>query len=123
MINLNQVSYAEDAEGKKVVILSVENYENLQRKLEELEDVVAYHFDKKKFPFALFAKLESSNESRIKIFREYRGCSVKELAELTGVSEAYLLKIENQKHNKRNKKLDVYLLISDCLNVDIELLV
>lgn len=124
MVNLDNVSFIEDSCGKKAVVLSIEEYEKMREQLVELEDIDSYVKVKNKkqeqFPISMVEKLVFSNESKIKIFREYRGYKVMELAKAANLSEAYLSQIENQ---KRKGSIDLYKRIAKALDIDIDVLI
>lgn len=124
MVNLDNVSFIEDSHGKKAVILSIETYEKIQEQLEELEGIEAYIKVRKEkheqFPIALVEKLILGTESKIKIFREYKGYNLTQLAKAIEVSEAYLSQIENQ---KRKGSIDLYKKIAKSLDIDVDLLI
>ena len=98
--------------------------EDIVMSLEELEDIKTYHEVKSQnqetFPLEMVEKLILSDESKIRIIREYRGYSLARLAKLIGISEAYLSQIET---NKRKGGIDLYHELSKALDVDIELLI
>jgi len=124
MINLANISYIEDTDGKKAVIIALDDYKQIQERLEELEDIEDYHKikDKKEetFPMDVVEKLVFSEESKIKILRKYRKLSVTALAKNIGVSEPYLSQIENL---KRKGNIDLYKKIAISLNVDVDMLI
>ncbi|MCC8371756.1 MAG: helix-turn-helix transcriptional regulator [Rickettsia endosymbiont of Pseudomimeciton antennatum] len=124
MVNLDNISFIEDSHGKKAVILSIETYEEIKEKLEELEDINSYVQVKSEtqemFPINIVEKLILGEESKIKIIREYRKHNLTKFAKKLGISEAYLSQIENK---KRKGNIDLYKKISKELDVDIDLLV
>lgn len=124
MVNLDNISFIEDSHGKKAVILSIEAYEDITKKLEELEDIEAYIKVKatpqESFPLDIVEKLVLAEESKVKILREYRGYTLTTLASMVGISEAYLSQIEN---HKRKGNIDLYKEISRVLDVDMDLLI
>ncbi|WP_425362811.1 helix-turn-helix domain-containing protein [Candidatus Tisiphia endosymbiont of Hybos culiciformis] len=124
MVNLDNISFIEDSHGKKAVILSIEAYEEIKEKLEELDDLNSYikvkSENQESFPVSISEKLVLGDESNIKIIREYRGYSLTKLARQLGISEAYLSQIENK---KRRGNIDLYKKISQELDIDIDLLI
>ena len=124
MVNLDNISFIEDSHGKKAVILTIEAYETMTKQLEELEDIEAFlnvkSINQESFPFSIVEKLALNTESKIKVFREYRGHTVTKLAKMLDISEAYLSQIENQ---KRKGNIDLFKKIAEILKVDIELLI
>ena len=123
MVNLDNISFIEDSHGKKAVILSIETYKKIKEQLVELEDINAYIKAKSEqqenFPLAVVEKLILGVESKIKIFREYRGYNVTQLAKMVDVSEAYLSQIEK----KRKGNIDLHKKIAEALNVEVDLLI
>lgn len=124
MVNLDNISYVEDSTGKKAVIISLEHYQEIQERLEELEDVKSYLEVKSEssetLPFDVVSKLVERNESKVKIIRKYRGYSIIELASKVGITESYLSQIENE---KRKGTIEIYKQLAKALNIDIELLI
>lgn len=125
MVNLDNISFIEDSNGKRAVILSIELYNEIQDQLEELEDIKAYNVIKNStnpnnLPIELVEKLLLTEESKIKLLREHKDYSLTQLSKLLDISEAYLSQIEN---HKRKGNIDLYKKISEILNVDIELLI
>jgi len=124
MVNLDNISFIEDSHGKKAVIISMEAYNKMNEQLEELEDINAYNNLKgnaqERFPITIVEKLVQGEESKIKIFREYRSYNLTNLAKVLGISEAYLSQIENQ---KRKGNIELYKKIAQVLDIEIGLLV
>jgi DNA-binding XRE family transcriptional regulator len=124
MVNLENVSFIQDSHGKKAVILSLEVFEEMQERLEELEDIKAYtevkSRDEENLPMELVEKLLLGEESKIRIFREYRKYNLTELANLVEISDAYLSQIENK---KRKGNIDLYKKLAKVLDIDVDLLI
>jgi ribosome-binding protein aMBF1 (putative translation factor) len=124
MVNLDNISFIEDSHGKKAVIISMEAYENITQQLEELEDIEAYikvkSSKQESFPLSIVEKLILGEESKIKIFREYRGQNVTRLSKMLNISESYLSQIEN---HKRKGNIELYKKIATTLEIDLELLI
>lgn len=124
MVNLDNISFIEDSHGKKAVILSMSAYDKITKQLEELDDIESYIKVKSQncenFPLSIVEKIVLGDVSKVKIFREYRGYSVTNLAKQLDISEAYLSQIEN---NKRKGNIDLYKKISQILSVDMDLLI
>jgi hypothetical protein len=126
MINLENISFIEDVNGKKAVVISLDKYQEIQEILEEFEDIKTYDLIKNTsdsselFPVELVEKLVLSDESKIKILREYKKYTVTKLAKEAGISESYLSQIENF---KRKGNIELYKKIADILKVDIDMLV
>ena len=56
-------------------------------------------------------------ENKLRVWREYRGMSAKELAEATGLAAPYISQLEN---GKREGTLDTFKKIAATLRVDID---
>lgn len=126
MINLENISFIEDTNGKKAVVISFDKYQEIQDKLEEFEDIKAYDFIKNNnssndiFPVELVEKLILGNNSKIKILREYKKYTVTKLAKEAGITESYLSQIENF---KRKGSIELYKKIATILKVDVDMLI
>ena len=90
-----------EIDGRKVVVLRMEDYEDLLERAEMLEDIE--DFDKamaglaageEVFPADLVDRL-TGGESPVRVFREYRGLSQRDLAEAAGISVPAISKIES----------------------------
>lgn len=107
--------------GQRFVMVPVEEYQRIMEALEDAADVKAYDAAVKRgeeaFPVDLFDRIDSG-ENGVRVFREYRGLTLKQLGGLAGVSEAYLSQIESGKR----KGDRVLRKIAKALNVDVELL-
>jgi len=93
--------YIKAPNGEQMVILPREEYEKLCRAAMDSADILA--FDKAKHRLAsgedelipiIFAERILDGENPIRVWREYRGFSVKYLADKAGISAAYLSQIE-----------------------------
>jgi DNA-binding XRE family transcriptional regulator len=104
------------------VTLRRSEYEALVRRLEDLEDLRAVeraHNNKGRsyVPAEMVKRLISGNESRIKIWREHRGLSLRALAGKAGVAPAYLSEIES---GKKPGSIKALVAIARALQVEIE---
>lgn len=124
MVNLDNISFIGDSNGKKAVILSIETYEKIKEKLEELEDINSYIESKNTpeelFPIEMVEKLVLGQESKIKVLREYRGYSLTKLANFVNITESYLSQIE---HKKRKGNIELYKKIAEALNIEVDLII
>jgi DNA-binding XRE family transcriptional regulator len=124
MVNLDNISYIEDSNGKKAVILSLKSFEKIRLQLEELEDIKSYITAKNKneetLPIELVERLLIGDESKIKVMRQYRKYSVTGLANRAGITESYLSQIER---GKRRGSVDIYKKLAKILDIDMELIV
>ena len=123
MINLDNVSFIEDSHGKKAVILALKDYQKIQNQLEELEDIKSYIQHKEHpedtLPFELVQDLLDSNNSKVKLFRQYKGLTISELAKAAGITESYLSQIENF---RRKGTVDIYKKLANILDIDMDLI-
>ena len=89
----------------------IQDIENNLRAIEEGEEIA--------IPGEVtFAILEGINP--IRAWRNYKKIKMKDLAEMVGISSAYLSQIEN---NKRNPTIETLKAIANFLEVDIEMLI
>ena len=108
-------------------VVPIDEYNLLLEKAEELDDVTA--FDKAMHeldagqdewvPAEVAKRLLGSKESPLKVWREFRGMTQKQLAEQTGISGQVAL-IEG---GKREGKVSVLKDLANALNVDLDDLV
>lgn len=107
--------------GEEMVILSRADYDRL---VEAVEDLAAYDEAKRKLasgeeemlPSAMVDRL-TSGENTVRIWREHRGLSVKQLAEKADVSAAYISQIEG---GKREGTVSTLRKVADALGVALD---
>lgn len=87
--------------GERMVVLPLDEYESLCEAAEELADVQAYDKAKQRLAEggdelipARFGDRILDGDNPVRVWREYRGLSVKELAGRAAISAAYLSQIE-----------------------------
>lgn len=90
-----------EVNGAKAVVLSLRDYERLVERAEMLGDIESFDSamarlasGEETFPAAV-AKRLASGESPIRVFREFRGLSQRDLAEAASVSVPAISKIES----------------------------
>lgn len=90
--------------GEEMVVLSRHDYDELLEKAELAQDLAAVAEYRRKLATGEeeaipeeFANRLIDGESPVKVYRELRGLTGKELAERTGISSAFLSEIENGK--------------------------
>ncbi len=90
--------------GEEMVVLSQVDYEELVEAAEMLEDIAAYdRFQERlargeeEFIPAEFVNRMIDGESPVRVWRDFRGLSAKELAASAGISATYLSEIEARK--------------------------
>lgn len=90
--------------GEDMIVLSKSDYETLLERAELAEDIAALEAYRRKLAAGEeeaipeeFASRLIDGESPIRVYRELRGLSARELADQTGISAAFLSEIENGK--------------------------
>ena len=93
--------YIEAPGGEQMVILPRKEYEQLCEAVEDADDVRVYDEAKRRLSAGEdemvpgeFTDRILDGENPVRIWREYRGLNVKELAEKAKISMAYLARIE-----------------------------
>lgn len=116
-----------EIEGKQVVLIPADDYRTLLEKAEMLDDVAAYDHAKAALAAgddelvpAVVANAILDGGSPVRAWRQYREMSQVQLAEATGISQAYLAQIET---GKRDGTLGLYRSLADALGVDLDDLV
>lgn len=87
--------------GERLVIIPEAEYRLLVEAKEELEDIAAVDAFKRKLaageeeliPSAIVDRI-LDGENKVRVWRDHRGLSAKDLAEKAGISAAYLSQIE-----------------------------
>ncbi|MDR3419450.1 MAG: helix-turn-helix transcriptional regulator [Nevskia sp.] len=86
--------------GSKAVVLPLKVYERLLERAEMLDDIESFdramarlRKGEETFP-AEIARRIAAGESKVRIFREYRGLSQNDLAQAAGISVAGISKLE-----------------------------
>ena len=95
------VQFIETDDGKRLAVLPEADYRALIEAKEESNDLAAVReFDarlargEEELIPAEYVKRMLDGENKIRVWREYRGLTVKALAEAAGVTPAYLSQIE-----------------------------
>ena len=109
-------------------VVPIVEYNLLLEKADELDDVTA--FDKamhelgigqdELVPAEVARRLVGSQESPLKVWREFRGMTQEQLAEQAGISQGQVALIEG---GKREGKVSVLKALANALNVDLDDLV
>lgn len=96
-----RVQMIESPGGERMVVLPLKEYEQLTKAAEDLADVQAYDAARRRLAAgeeelipATYANRILDGDNSVRVWREYRGLSVKELAERAGISAAYLSQLE-----------------------------
>jgi DNA-binding XRE family transcriptional regulator len=110
--------------GDKMVILPLAEYERLVGAAEDLSDVRAYDRAKQRLAAgedelipAKFVDRMLDGENKLRVWREYRGLTVKGLAEAAGLAAAYISQIET---GAREGTIETFKKIAAALRVDID---
>lgn len=113
--------------GEEMVVLSQGDYDALVEAAEMLEDIAAYdRFQERlargeeEFIPAEFVNRMIDGESPVRVWREFRGFSAKDLAASAGISAAYLSEIESR---KKEGSISALKKIARALKVDLDDLV
>ena len=110
--------------GERMVVLPLKDYERLCAAAEDLADMRDY--DRAKQGLAAgtdelipadFGDRILDGESPVRVWREYRGLSVKQLAASAQISAAYLSQIEG---GSRNGSLSTMKALAKCLSLDVD---
>ena len=101
---MNTVVSFKTPNGEDMIVLSKSDYEALLERAELAEDTAAVDAYRRKVETGEeeaipeeFADRLIDGENPIRVYRELRGLSARELAEKTGISAAFLSEIENGK--------------------------
>ena len=105
---------------QKFVLVPIEQYNQLLADLEMLKDIhdfrAAKALDEETFPAEVINRLILNGENPIKVYREYRKLTQKQLADKVGVQRAYLAEIETGRKSGSVKTLKA---IAEALDVDL----
>ncbi len=110
-----------EKDGKRLfAVIPYDEYERLRDEAELAEDAElarkALERDEERLPIELVDRL-LADESPVKVFREYRGMTRRELAAKAGINTAYLSQIETGKRGGSTKVLRA---VAKALAVDLD---
>jgi DNA-binding XRE family transcriptional regulator len=101
-MSMDKPSIITTPSGDRMAVLPLEDFERLVAAAEEHEDVLAYNEVKRRLASdedelipAEFVNRILDGENPVRVWREYRGMSAKDLAAQAEVSAPYLSQIEN----------------------------
>jgi len=113
--------------GDRMVVLPLKEYEQLCEAAEDLADVQMYDEAKRRLAVgedelipAEYANRLLDGESPVTVWREYRGLSVKELAEKAEISQPYLSQIEGR---QREGSVSTMKALAEVLSLNLDDLV
>ncbi len=106
------------------VILPYKEYKQILEELEMFEDTESYRAAKERneesYPIELVKSIIIEDENPIKVFREYRKMTQKQLGEKVKVKASYISELES---GKKNGSIAVMKKIAEVLKVDLDSLV
>jgi DNA-binding XRE family transcriptional regulator len=107
------------------VILRRSEYEELIGRIEDLEDRAPIESlkdekERRYVPAEVVTRLISGEESKVKVWREYRGLTLRALAEKAQIAPAYLSEIETRKKPGSVKAMAA---LARALDLEIEALI
>jgi DNA-binding XRE family transcriptional regulator len=124
MRTMNKVTKFTTPGGEEMVVLARAEYEALVEMAEMLEDVAAYDEAKRRIAEGEDIMVPSEfvdrlidGESPVRVWRDFRGMSSKDLAKAVGISAAYLSEIEN---GKKEGSISVFRSIAKTLRIDLD---
>lgn len=111
--------------GGKMAVLPFDEYERMRDLYTDFHDGIDAQEIKKKMmtgeeeaiPSDVVDRLLDGPESRIKIWREYRGLTIHKLAEMVKCSPAYISEIES---GKKDGTIKIMKAMSSALKVDLD---
>ena len=113
--------------GERLVVIPEAEYDALIEALEDAEDIAAVREFERKLAAgeeelipSEFVMRMVDGESPIRVYRELRGMSAKELAEKAGIAQAYLSQLET---GKREGPVGTLKKLAEALKVTIDDLV
>jgi len=127
-MNKHTVQYLLTPKGERLAVLPASEYDALVETVEDLEDIADAERimarirsgEEELIPHEIVKRIVLDRENPIRVYREYRGMTGKQLAEAAGLSAAYMNQIEN---GKRQGTFDVMAKIAKALRVDLDDLV
>lgn len=121
---MNKVTKFTTPGGEEMVVLARAEYDALVEMAEMLGDVAAYDEAKRRIAEGDDLRIPSEfvdrlidGESPIRVWRDFRGMTSRNLAKAIGISTAYLSEIEN---GKKEGSISVFRNIAKALHVDVD---
>ena len=113
----------ETASGEKLAVLPLAEYERLVAAAEDAADARAYDEARAALESgaeellpAPFANRIIDGESPIRVWRDYRGKSLRALAQAAGISPGYLSEVES---GRKTGSVDALKKVADALGLDL----
>jgi DNA-binding XRE family transcriptional regulator len=111
-------------DGEEMIALRRKDYEALIQRIEDLEDSLTIADFERKLAAgeeelipAEYVNRMSEGESPIRVWRDFRGMTAKDLAAAAGISTAYLSEIET---GKKDGSVATLKAIADVLKLDLD---
>ncbi len=124
---MNKPAIITTPSGDRMAVIPLDDYERLVEAAEDAADVRAYDEFKAKLARgeeelipAEFVNRIIDGENKVRVWREYRGMTTKDLASTAKIAAAYLSQIET---GARDGTVETYKKLAAALRVDIDDLV
>lgn len=113
------VQYIEQAGRRVFAVLPIDEWDALQERMEELQDIADAEAARctESFPAALADRLLAGDDHPLKVWREYRGLTLQALADRCGVTRQILSMIE---HAKTKRSADLLAKLAAALGCDMD---
>jgi DNA-binding XRE family transcriptional regulator len=124
---MNKPTIITSPSGDRMAVIPLDEYERLVAAAEDLSDVRAYDDAKRRLesgedelvPAEVVHRI-LDGENALRVWREYRGLTVKQLADRSGVSAPFVSQIEN---GQREGSVETMRKIADVLQISLDELV
>ena len=124
---MNKPTIITSPSGDRMAVIPLDEYERLVAAAEDLSDVRAYDDAKRRLesgedelvPAEVVHRI-LDGENALRVWREYRGLTVKQLADRSGVSAPFVSQIEN---GQREGSVETMRKIADVLKISLDELV
>ena len=120
---MSRLQVIDTPDGERMVVLPLNEYEQLCEAAENLADIQAFDEAKRRLEEGMeelipaeFADRIIDGENPVRVWREFRGLSVKELAEKAEISGAYLSQIEG---GSREGSISTLKALATALSLDL----
>ena len=120
---MNKPTIITTPNGDRMVVIPVEEYERLVEAAEETTDVHAYDEAKRRLASgqdellpAIMVKRILDGENALRVWREHRGLTLKELGDKAQVSAPFVSQIEK---GQREGSIETMRKLADALNISV----